>query len=485
MGEAVREEGERRTCSRRAQAQGACGKPTPKFNERGLREAAQHGSRREEASGREAPDSPVEPMPDSFSSLTETLASPVKKLIEDAAAGREADAQSYKEEFQHWAAELEERATLYFTAELNMAAVVREEESREQEALCMALRSEHAEVGGAMRQRMEEASHDIRQRAKRKVVIARKKCQLELKKLRVEEANEAATAEAQEQEASMEEVLREKLRQAEQALLQAEEQEEEQLKLVRMASGEEELAQMASQLEEEAARKVGELGEAYRSQEELLAKREHQSSIAQRSAAMNKAWRQRLEDAEAAAAKARAQLQVASEAESRLQCTQLQLELGESWPAGLSGSAGSSECLGDFSEVDAQELTASSGKLSGRWAAQSQAPYMRQLQARSTEVSPICPWSTQLPWKASRLMAGVQCTPLMTRRHGRSCTGQQWKDVWMFVIGSWLHALILCARTSVAGLPSTARMKLASRRLPCDFVARSWRRCPPERRRSR
>ncbi|CAJ1448054.1 unnamed protein product, partial [Effrenium voratum] len=195
--------------------------------------------------------------------------------------------------------------------------------------------------------------HDIRQRAKRKVVIARKKCQLELKKLRVEEANEAATAEAQEQEASMEEeVLREKLRQAEQALLQAEEQEEEQLKLVR-ASGEEELAQMASQLEEEAARKVGELGEAYRSQEELLAKREHQSSIAQ-SAAMNKAWRQRLEDAEAAAAKARAQLQVASEAESRLQCTQLQLELGESWPAGLSGSAGSSECLGDFSEVDAQ-----------------------------------------------------------------------------------------------------------------------------------
>ena len=33
-----------------------------------------------------------------------------------------------------------------------------------------------------------DSGHDIRQRAKRKVVIARKKCQLELKKLRVEEA---------------------------------------------------------------------------------------------------------------------------------------------------------------------------------------------------------------------------------------------------------------------------------------------------------
>jgi len=239
--------------------------------------------------------------------------SPMQKVIDNGSAARKVDAEEYKTEFREWAAELEDRAEAYFGSELEMASSVASKEADTVQSLHLSLREKEEELGRAMKEHLHMASQEIHERAKQKVDLARKKCQVELKKLRAEQASEELAAAAREQG---EKELDKKLSNAEGILQRAAAKEREEVWVMKEA-GEAECARIAAQFEEDTARQLGNLQTSHRQQEEMLAKREEQSSIAQ-SAATVKAWHQRLEDAEVATAAARAQLREASEMQEKL-----------------------------------------------------------------------------------------------------------------------------------------------------------------------
>lgn len=252
------------------------------------------------------------PSPVHHSPEGSATSSPIQKLISDGSAARKVDAEEYKTEFREWASELEDRAEAYFASEMQMASAALEE-SDEVEALHLSLQAKEEELGKAMKEHLKVASQDIHENAKRKVDLARKKCQVELKKLRSEQANAEVAAAAR---AEGEKELGKKLAQAEGVLRQAAAKEVEEVCVAKEA-GEAELARLAAQSEEEAARQLGDLQASQQRQEETLAKREEQSSVAQ-SAATVRAWQKRLEEAEAEAQMARSELCQASEMQEQL-----------------------------------------------------------------------------------------------------------------------------------------------------------------------
>eukprot|EP00435_Cladocopium_sp_Y103_P072797 s140_g41.t1 len=274
---------------------------------RSTQRQAQAAQRYQAASSDVVTPSPVHHSPDG--SVT---SSPVQKVIMDGSAARKVDAEEYKKEFREWAAELEDRAEAYFASEMHMASAA-SEEADEVEALHLSLQAKEEELGRAMKQHLKVASQDIHENAKRKVDLARKKCQIELKKLRDEQASAEVAAAAR---AEGEKELGKKLAQAEGVLRQAAAKEVEEVRVAK-ETGEAELARLAARFEEEAARQLGDLQASQQQQEETLAKREEQSSVAH-SAATVKAWHKRLEEAEAEAARARAQLRDASEMQEQL-----------------------------------------------------------------------------------------------------------------------------------------------------------------------
>lgn len=274
---------------------------------RSTQRQAQAAQRYQAASSDVATPSPVHHSPEG--SVT---SSPAQKVITDGSAARKVDAEEYKIEFREWASELEDRAEAYFASEMHMASAAFEE-ADEVDALHLSLQAKEEELGRAMKEHLKVASQDIHENAKRKVDLARKKCQIELKKLRNEQASAEVAAAAR---AEGEKELGKKLAQAEGVLREAAVKEVEEVRVAKEA-GEAELARLAAQFEEEAARQLGDLQASQQQQEETLAKREEQSSVAQ-SVATVKAWQKRLEEAEAEALTARSELRQASEMQEQL-----------------------------------------------------------------------------------------------------------------------------------------------------------------------